>query len=216
MRFKHIIWDFDGTLYDTYPHTARAFQIVLKREYGVNENTFEIEEKMRSSLQDAYDYYKEKYEINDYFWEKFMEYRVLYENQNAVPYNNVYMICKFIVEQGAYNYMYTHRDNAVFSMMQKHGFYELFKGFVTKENGFERKPNPDGLLFLINKYKMNRKDVLYIGDREIDLECARNAGIKFCLYTEDVNQNLDADFTVQNFSDFYYILNSTLSTRKND
>ena len=25
MRYRHIIWDFDGTLFDTYPVMARAF-----------------------------------------------------------------------------------------------------------------------------------------------------------------------------------------------
>jgi phosphoglycolate phosphatase-like HAD superfamily hydrolase len=213
MDFKHVIWDFDGTLYDTYQHTARALQIFLKREYMVNENVLEIERQMRISMNEAYVYYKEKFEINENFWKNFMDYRIIYENQNAIPYNNAHMICKFIYEQGSLNHLLTHRDSAVFSMMQKHGFYELFKGFVTKENGFSRKPSPDGLNYLVNKYNMNKDETLYIGDREIDLQCARNAGVKFCLFTEDVNQTFGADFSVQNFSDFYYILNSSLSTR---
>jgi HAD superfamily hydrolase (TIGR01549 family) len=216
MDFKHIIWDFDGTLYDTYPHTARALQIFLKREYGVNENVLEIAGQMRLSLRDAYAFYRDKYGIDEEFWRSFMEYRVLYENQNAIPYNNVHMICKFAYEQGAFNYLYTNRDKAVISMMQKHGFYELFRDIITKESGFDSKPCPDALNSLAVKYKMNKDETLYIGDREVDLQCARVAGIKFCLYNEDVNRNLGADYTVQNFSDLYYILNSTLTTKKDD
>jgi len=145
-----------------------------------------------------------------------MDYRVLYENANAIPYNNAHLLCKFIQEQGSFNYLFTHRDKAALSMLQKHGFFELFKDFVTKEDNFDRKPCPDGLNHLIGKHDMDKDKTLFIGDREIDLQCARVAGIKFCLYTEDVNQTLGADFTVQNFSDLYYILNSTLTTKKDD
>ncbi|MCL2077082.1 MAG: HAD-IA family hydrolase [Oscillospiraceae bacterium] len=214
MDFKHIIWDFDGTLFDTYPHTARAFQVTLKREYGVQENLGEIESQMRISMQTAFDFYKEKYETDDYFCKSFKEFQIIYENQNALPHINAHMICRFIHEQEAFNYLFTHRDKSVVSLMQKHGFYELFREIITKENGFPRKPAPDGLNQLIKKYKMNKNETLYIGDREIDLKCAERAGVRFCLFARDINFTLNADFRVQNFSDLYYIINSTLSTRK--
>jgi HAD superfamily hydrolase (TIGR01549 family) len=214
MDFKHVIWDFDGTLFDSYPHTAQAFLNLLKKEYLVNENLLEIETQMRISMQHAYDYYKDKFEIDDDFIKKYEDYRTLYENQNALPYNNAHMVCKFIHEQGGRNYLYTHRDKSVVSMMQKHGFHELFMSYVTAENNYPRKPAPDGLLHFTEKYNMNKAQTLYIGDRDIDLECAQAAGIKFCLFKENVNTELGADFAVQNFSDLFYILNSTLSTRK--
>ncbi|WP_202621575.1 HAD family hydrolase [Anaerocolumna sedimenticola] len=39
--YKHIIWDFDGTLFDTYPVTGIAFQMTLK-ENGILESLDEI------------------------------------------------------------------------------------------------------------------------------------------------------------------------------
>ena len=214
MHFKHIIWDFDGTLFNTYPHTARAFQIFLRKEYGVMDNVGEIEKKMRASLQDAYAFYKEKYDVDDYFMQKFIDFKELYENQNAIPYNNILMLCKFIFSQGMYNYLYTYRTKSVVSMMQKHGLYEIFKDFVTAENDFGRKPCPDALNYLVSEHKMDKNQTLYIGDGELDLQCAKNAEVRFCFFTEDINRKLDADYTVQNFSDLYYIINSTLTTKK--
>jgi HAD superfamily hydrolase (TIGR01549 family) len=217
MDFKHLIWDFDGTLFDTYPHTAQAFLNLLKKEYRVSENVLEIEKHMRVSLQYAYDYYKDKFEIDNDFIKKFDDYRKLYENLNALPFNNAYMVCKFVHDQGGANYLYTHRDSSVTSMLQKHGFYEIFKDFVTSEDGFPRKPAADGMLHLIERHKMNKEEILYIGDRGIDLQCARAAGVKSCLFKTKLNlvaEEGGADFTVQNFSDFYYIINSTLTTKK--
>ncbi|MCL2696639.1 MAG: HAD-IA family hydrolase [Oscillospiraceae bacterium] len=216
MDFKHIIWDFDGTLFNTYPHTAQAFLTMLRKEYMVHENVHEIEKNMRISMQHAYDFYKEKFEINDYFIEKFNDFRALYENQHALPTNDAYLVCKFIYDQGSFNYLHTHRDKGALSMLQKHGFFNIFKDFITCENSFPKKPAPDALLHLAEKHGMDKAETLYIGDRGVDLECAHNAGIRFCLFTPNVNNTPNADFAVQNFSDLYYILNSTLSTKKNE
>ncbi|MEJ2252239.1 MAG: HAD hydrolase-like protein [Candidatus Lokiarchaeota archaeon] len=35
-KFRHIIWDFDGTLFDTYPHITSVIQNVLKNEYNID------------------------------------------------------------------------------------------------------------------------------------------------------------------------------------
>ena len=29
MKYRHLIWDFDGTLFDTYPRICRAYQKAL-------------------------------------------------------------------------------------------------------------------------------------------------------------------------------------------
>ncbi|MCL2108078.1 MAG: HAD hydrolase-like protein [Oscillospiraceae bacterium] len=215
MDFKHFIWDFDGTLFDTYPHIARTFQICLKKEYLVSENISDIEREMRVSLQHAYDHYTEKYDLDAHFISRFNDMRVLQENANSLPFINSHMTCKFIYQQGLFNYLCTHRDKSAESMLQKYGFRELFTELVTEENGFPRKPAPDGLNYLINKYNMNRAEVLCIGDRALDLESARAAGVKFCLFTEKIGDtvNSEADFAVQNFSDLYYIISSTISAK---
>jgi phosphoglycolate phosphatase-like HAD superfamily hydrolase len=216
MDFKHIIWDFDGTLFNTYPHTAQAFLVLLRKEYLVHENVDEIEKHMRVSMEHAYNFYKEKFEVDDRFINKFKETRSVYENSHSLPTNDAYMVCKFIYDQGSFNYLHTHRDKSALSMLQKHGFADIFKDFVTSDDGFARKPAPDALLHLIEKHGMEKKDVFYIGDRGVDIECAHNAGIRFCLFSPNVNNTPNTDFAVQNFSDLYYILNSTLTTKNHE
>ena len=53
---------------------------------------------------------------------------------------------------------------------------------VTKKNGFGRKPEPDGINYLVDKYGLDRQKTFYVGDRSIDMECAANAGIGGILY----------------------------------
>ena len=182
--------------------------MMLKKEYMVQENVADIEREMRVSMPNAYEYYKEKYEIDDDFIIKFNDFRILHENANALPYINAHMVCKFAYQHGIANYLYTHRDKSADSMLQKHGFREMFTEVVTFENSFPRKPAPDGLNYLIKKYNMNKDEVLAVGDREIDLLSAKAVGIKFCLFSPKLKHDIQGtpDFTVQNFSDLYYII----------
>ena len=45
MKYKNYIWDFDGTLFDSYPHICECLLRILERE-GVREN-FDPEMVMR-------------------------------------------------------------------------------------------------------------------------------------------------------------------------
>jgi phosphoglycolate phosphatase-like HAD superfamily hydrolase len=72
--FTHIIWDFDGTLFDTYPAMGRSFSNLLK-EKGHDESTNEILKYMKVSMSHAYSHYKDKYQIDDAFIEIYSQHR---------------------------------------------------------------------------------------------------------------------------------------------
>ena len=42
------------------------------------------------------------------------------------------------------------------------------------------KPDPEGLLWAMDKLGLKREDVLFCGDTTIDAETAQNAGVDFC------------------------------------
>lgn len=44
--FKHVIWDFDGTLFDTYPVMAKIFKDLLEKE-NIEEPIDEIVKKCK-------------------------------------------------------------------------------------------------------------------------------------------------------------------------
>lgn len=45
------------------------------------------------------------------------------------------------------------------------------------------KPDPEGILYLIDRFGMSREDVLYVGDSLIDAKCGMNAGVDFAAIT---------------------------------
>ena len=59
---------------------------------------------------------------------------------------------------------------------------KFFEEIITAEDRFKRKPDPEALLYLIDKYNMDKSQTYYVGDRHLDVECAKNAGIKAIFY----------------------------------
>lgn len=55
--YKHIIWDFDGTLFDSYPAMGGAFKALLN-EQRIEESLEEILKYMKVSMWTAIDYCK--------------------------------------------------------------------------------------------------------------------------------------------------------------
>ena len=59
---------------------------------------------------------------------------------------------------------------------------DSYPAIVPALSGFPRKPAPDGIAYLMHKYALNAARCFYIGDRSLDMEEARNAGIQSILY----------------------------------
>ena len=49
------------------------------------------------------------------------------------------------------------------------------------QNGKRGKPYPDQILKVIKKFKIDKKDCVYIGDMKVDLVAAKNANVDFIL-----------------------------------
>lgn len=82
--FKDIIWDFDGTLFDTYPGMVYAFKKALK-DFGIEEKEDNILKYMKVSVSNAINYAKETYGVEMEFIEKFLYYEKNLEAENIIP-----------------------------------------------------------------------------------------------------------------------------------
>ncbi|ACG62129.1 hydrolase HAD family [Streptococcus equi subsp. zooepidemicus MGCS10565] len=83
-------------------------------------------------------------------------------------------ILKRIVASGSRNFLISHRDHQVNDLLEQAGLLGYFTEVVTASNGFARKPNPESLLYLKEKYLISKG--LVIGDRRLDIEAGQAAG----------------------------------------
>jgi len=179
--FKHYIWDFDGTLFNSYPHMVRAFQMAL-RDFSIDESQENILAQMKISVGAALEFYKKKYELDDELKKRYSMYEQGGDNSLVVPYPNAAEVCRKICEKGGFNYLYTHRDTRSREYLKRFDMEKYFRDFITGEDPFPSKPAPDAILYLVDKYNMDKKTVLMIGDRDIDILAGYNAGVEGCLF----------------------------------
>lgn len=211
--YKNIIWDFDGTLFDTYPNMTFAFRTSL-REENIDEDEEEISSYIKKSVSYAVEHYKKKYCLDDRFIGRFIEYEKNCEERLINPFPGAKELCEEIKLSGGSNFIFTHREKSTKKYLKYHNMLQYFTEIVTIENGFRRKPDPQGVTYLIEKYNIDKNGALGIGDREIDVKAFKNAGIKACLFNIDnVRYSTDADHVVESMKELYSIIIMTSSNK---
>lgn len=181
-----LFWDFDGTLFDTYPIMVESFEAALTANQVLHTTAVDLYQAMRrGSLGKTLAKYAHK---NGLDLANLKQDYAKYESEilgRAIPFSNAYEVCQKNVLWNGRNFLLTHRDDQAKKLLAMHGFGELFTGYVTGANQFPRKPNPASLNYLIKQFKVNKKTAIMIGDRNLDILAAHNAGIKGILFDPD-------------------------------
>ena len=178
---RNIIWDFDGTLFDTYPMTVNSFRRALK-DNDIDETNENILNYLKISDKHAVYHFKQLYGLDDAFIDKYRLYKENIGLEMVRPFPFALEVCKKLIGLGGRNYIITHRGDSTFEFLQYYGMEDYFTEIITKKYGFKRKPDPEAFLYLIEKYKIDRSSALVIGDRECEILGAKAAGIRMCLY----------------------------------
>lgn len=204
---RDIIWDFDGTLFDTYPSIVHSFKKALN-DYGINEKDKNILSYFKISQNAAVTHFKELYKLDGSFLEKFTEYKKDIKPDMVKPFPFAADVCKEIVTLGGRNYIMTHRGDSALKYLQQYGMLCYFTEVITKENGFKRKPNPEAFNYLIDKYKIDKNSAMVIGDRECEILGGQTAGVKTCLYnTNNISLDIMPDYNINSLKDLLDIIN---------
>ncbi|MFX0139296.1 MAG: HAD-IA family hydrolase [Candidatus Hodarchaeota archaeon] len=206
--FKYIIWDFDGTLFDSYPHIASVIVEIMKNNYNTGLNLKEVQEWCELSLAFCFNKITSEFKIS------LSEFELLFKNKyeestesQESPFPRAEEILKYIQENGGKNYIITHRRKKTLSkLLCYYGMEEYFDAKITTEDGFPNKPDPTSFLYIINQNKMTLEKVLAIGDRDIDIQAARSINVKSCYFNPRGKTHGLADYNIKNLIDLKKIL----------
>ncbi|MDI9367567.1 MAG: HAD-IA family hydrolase, partial [Thermotogota bacterium] len=107
-------------------------------------------------------------------------------------------MCIQINKNGGSNFLFSHRSNySMTKLLNYYNMLDLFSEIVSADSGFTRKPDPQAIMYIIDKYGLERERVITIGDREIDMEAGKRAGIATCLFNPDsASSSSKADFVI--------------------
>lgn len=179
---KAFIWDLDGTLLDSYKVIVSSLIDTYER-YGI-----ELDEEMVSKHVITYscsafiDMMVEKSGISaEDIKDRYSKISDDKRNDiDEIPHAKETL--NELACTGAMHFVFTHRGESSEAVLKKLGLYDYFTEVITSKSGFPRKPEPDAIEYLIEKYVLDKQETYYVGDRTIDMDCAKNAGVKGILY----------------------------------
>ncbi len=199
---KNYIWDFDGMLFDSYPHITSAFLKALG-EFGKNADYDEAKALLEITFAKAYEHYN----VGDEEKAVFSNYEHDYNLRPiAVPFENTVKTVEALFDSGKKHFLYTHRGFETSQhYLEKYGLKKFFTACVDSSMKFPAKPAPDAVNWICETYNLDRSETVMIGDREIDVLSGKNAGTYGCLFTRKENVETAADFVIRDISEILNI-----------
>jgi HAD superfamily hydrolase (TIGR01509 family) len=103
---------------------------------------------------------------------------------------------KILKEQGKILAICTNRSTSMPAILKHFEIADLFEYVITSLDVTRPKPDPEGLLAILQKFNLNPGEAVYVGDSVTDQEASQLAGIPFAAYG---NPELDADYHLSDF-----------------
>lgn len=204
--FDELIYDFDGTLFDTYPVFTEALLIFLER-HGIRSDYDTAYARLKVTV----GYALRSYGFDgDLFKPANKEFKKIYwelakTKQKPLPY--VPEILEYAVKNGKRNYVYTRSGKEIVELLDDWGLTDKFTFIIDATMDFPTKPDPAALNWLAERFSMDKSKCLMIGDRALDTECGNNAGMRSCLYDyEGYYPDTYADYKINSIEELKDII----------
>ena len=200
----HLIFDFDGTIADSYPIFVRIVrEICSDMGWEINRTDEQLLTKLKINVKACWeDLGHRSKETGELFW----QYQVKYcKDYKAFP--AVEPLLKKSLSLGKKNYVYTHSPDVVVDILKNLGLDGYFTDVITASNNFPPKPAPDALNFLCQKHALDPKICMMIGDRPIDTQAGHNAGMIGCLWDAyGRNPDEEVEYKIQRLEELTELL----------
>lgn len=200
---RNLIWDVDGTLFDTYPAITEAFSAALTA-LGATAPLDRITALARQSLSHCTTTLASDFNVDpDALLLGFHEHYSAIPPQRQPPFAGAKELCERALSEGGTNVIITHRGQASLDgLLNAHEMAHYFKDSLTHDDGFPRKPDPAMFEEMMGRHDLKREETLSIGDRDIDTLAGQAAGVHTCLFGSDPGE-AKADFTITAYAELY-------------
>ncbi|MEG0047803.1 MAG: HAD-IA family hydrolase [Clostridia bacterium] len=183
MQAKHLIWDFDGTLYDSYPLLLSALLDALEAMGAKNVSPMEALALLKGSVSKAAEHFANQYQLDlQALLERFESNQ---EGDEPKPYEGIPALLQSLHKAGYKHYLYSHRNAGAYACLEADGLLPLFEDGITSNDGYPRKPAPNALHALMRRNRLAPEACAMIGDRSIDISAGHNARMLGILFDPD-------------------------------
>lgn len=180
MGYQTVLFDMDGTVLDTLRDLWASTNAIL-REFGYPERTLDevrsyvgngAENLVRRSLPEGAD--------ERTLADALARYRAHYAahcRDHTAPYDGVVPALRALCAAGKRLAVVSNKPDAAVKLLNEEHFAGLIPVAIGETPGRRRKPAPDTVFAALEALGAPKDGAVYIGDSEVDVETARNAGL---------------------------------------
>lgn len=179
-RYKLCIFDMDGTILDTLQDLYLSTNFALKKnslpERELEEVKNFVGNGIRKLIERAVPENSDKETINRVF-NDFNGYYKIHCADNTKAYSGIKEAILKLKSKGILTAVLSNKaDYAVKELSDRYfeGVFDISQG--AKEN-IRIKPYPDAVFEIMKKLDVKKENTVYIGDSEVDIKTAENAGV---------------------------------------
>ena len=180
MRYELVIFDLDGTILDTLEDLYLSVNHAL-RENAYPERTLDevrrfVGNGIRKLIERAVPDGCEPEQI-DAVHASFTAYYTEHCADHTAPYKGIEELLKDLRSAGMRTAVVSNKADYAVQSLCKEYFPGLFDAVAGEREGVRRKPAPDAVEAVLETLGIAREQAIYIGDSDVDIATAENAGI---------------------------------------
>ncbi len=176
MAYKAVLFDMDGTVLDTLENLWAAVNVSLRR-FSLPEASLEA---VRAGLGNGAAHLIAAVTPAEQAAEVLAFYKPYYDahcNLRTRPYPGILPLMERLRARGVRQAIISNKPDPAVQELARAYFPGLLDSAVGESETVRRKPNPDAVLSAVRQMGLSVEDCVYIGDTEVDLATAKNAGM---------------------------------------
>jgi phosphoglycolate phosphatase len=174
-----VIFDLDGTLLDTLGDLADAVNYSLGKYNFPPKSELQVKSYVGNGIRKLMIRSVPDGEANPLFEEAFATFKEYYGehcNDKTKAYDGILELIKDLKAQGYSLAIVSNKVDSAVKSLQKRYFADIEVAIGDRE-GMKIKPAPDSVNLALTELGKNKKNAVYVGDSDVDIETARNSGL---------------------------------------
>lgn len=213
-EFKAVIFDLDGTLLNTLGDLADAVNYAMRAKSYPERTVEEVRRFIGNGIAKLISRSVPPGTSQDDIQEAlniFTDYYGNHMRDKTQPYDGIITMLEELREQGIKTAVVSNKHDSAAKALVKHFFGELIDYTQGKTDGIAAKPDPGSLLKAAECIGADIKNVLYVGDSDVDVFTAHNAGcmcagVVWGYRDEALLKKSGADFIVYTADELYFMI----------
>lgn len=215
--FKAAIFDLDGTLLDSAEDLERACNYALSKFNlpQVDSQKYKLmlgfgRRRVIELIVSEFFGFEEK-DVVDKFLEYYNEFYESHMLDNTKPFPGIMNMLNVLSDSGVITAVLSNKSHDNTVKLTNEFFKDKIKYSAGLKEGCLAKPHPDSLLNLLNTLNLKKEECIYIGDTEIDIQVAKNAGVQslgvlWGFRSEDIMRKENADFMASTMEELIHVV----------